>query len=72
MKKWFFSLWIITFIGFVLLFFNFTHEEMVEFDEELSKVFIANEFVRFFHHIWRTILDCISDSVVSTFSTIST
>ncbi|MET0785145.1 MAG: phosphatase PAP2 family protein [Paenisporosarcina sp.] len=51
MRKWFFSLAIVTFIGFVLLFFNFTHEKMVEFDKEIGEVLIGNEFVRFFHHI---------------------
>ena len=51
LKKWSFSLGIITLIGLVLMFFNFTHEEMVEFDKELSETFIGNEFVQFFHHI---------------------
>lgn len=51
MRKWLFSLGIVTFIGFILMFFNFTHEEMNELDEELGEALIGNEFVRFFHHI---------------------
>ena len=51
MRKWFFSLAVVTALGFVLLFFNFTHDEMVEFDRGISQLLIGNEVIRFFHHI---------------------
>ena len=51
MKKWFYSLAFVTLLGFIALFFSFTHEEMVEFDQELGEVLIGNEYIRFFHYI---------------------
>jgi undecaprenyl-diphosphatase len=51
LKKWYFPLALVTFIGFLLLFFYYTHEEMLEFDQVISDALIGNEFVRFFHHI---------------------
>ena len=50
MKKWFYPLAVVTFIGFMALFFSFTHNEMVEFDEEIGEALIGNEFIRFFHY----------------------
>ena len=51
MKKLLYSLAFVTLIGFITLFFNFTHEEMQEFDEEIGEALIGNEFIRFFHYI---------------------
>ena len=51
MKKWFYPLAVVTFIGFITLFFNFTHEEMQGFDTEIGEALIGNEFVRFFHYM---------------------
>ena len=51
MKKLFYPLAIVTLIAFITLFFNFTQEEMQEFDEEIGEALIGNEFIRFFHYI---------------------
>ncbi|MFC6041313.1 phosphatase PAP2 family protein [Paenisporosarcina macmurdoensis] len=51
MKKLFYPLAFVTLIGFMTLFFNFTHEEMQEFDEKIGEVLIGNEFIRFFHYM---------------------
>lgn len=51
MKKLLYPLAIVTLIAFITLFFNFTHEEMQEFDEEIGEALIGNEFIRFFHYI---------------------
>ena len=51
MKKWFYSLAILMLIGFIALYFSFTYEEMIEFDEKMGKALIGNEFIRFFHYI---------------------
>jgi len=37
MKKVFYPLAIVTLIAFITLFFNFTHDEMQEFDEEIAE-----------------------------------
>jgi undecaprenyl-diphosphatase len=51
MKKWFYPLGVVTLIGFIILFFNFTHEEMQEFDKEIGEALIGNEFIMFFQYI---------------------
>lgn len=51
MKKWFFPLAVVAFLVFVALFFSFSHEEMIEFDQEIGELLIGNEVVRAFHYI---------------------
>lgn len=51
MKKWFNLLAILMLIGFIALYFSFTYEEVIKFDEKIGKALIGNEFIRFFHYI---------------------
>jgi len=50
-KKWFYSLAILMLIGFIALYFSFTYDQMIKFDEKIGNLLIGNEFIRFFHYI---------------------
>lgn len=54
-KKWFFSLGVLTLVGCIFLSFHFTSDRMVQFDQVSEELLKGNEFIHFFHYMGQSI-----------------